>query len=79
MKKFALPALLFSFLLLFSCENDGCECIQKTYSYPDDSHPIFTEETVDCPEGITEDNPVVVYLPEPDDQLLDYVISQICN
>lgn len=78
MKKLVIPLCL-SFVFLFSCGKDECSCEKKQYSYPDDSYPKYTIEDVDCPDGITEENPVLQFLPEPDNALLDYVITQDCS
>jgi len=74
MKKLIIPVAL-SFLFLFSCETDNCECFEKTFDYSGD-YPVMETEVIDCP-GDIEDGEDIIYWDEATGRI-DYIINKTC-
>jgi len=74
MKKLIIVPVSIAFPLLFSCENDGCECTKRTFNY-DGEYPTSQTEVVDCPSGMEDGESLIEWR---DDDKIDHVITRTC-
>lgn len=74
MKNLIIPVAL-SFLFLFSCESDKCECFKKTFNY-DGEYPVMETEVIDCQEDIENGEDIIFW--DEAQRRIDYIINKTC-